>query len=153
MKNNTKPNRDITAEIEHTKECIEFMAEDFRRDCICFMKPTTSTEWEKIEKTIEHTFYRFSDGYLLDIIDNEFESIEDVRSAVRTTIKQALTTRTDELLGALKMEKKDLVNNQGIGFYGTEEELNKRVCFQVAYNQAVDEFNEKLATLRDKYEK
>ena len=81
-----------------------------------------------------------------------------------------LTTRTDELLGALRMEKKYHIS---IGYqcpkcfsFGEEDEfckndrrklIEKKEKFEddkdEAYNQAVDEFNEKLATLKDKYEK
>ena len=92
----TKPNRDITAEIEHTKECIEFMAEDFRRDCICFMKPTTST------KEILKEFDKDTEEYNSPIWSR-------LKTPIRTTLElyvnKALTTRTNELLGAMKMEK------------------------------------------------
>lgn len=69
-------------------------------------------------------------------------------------LEQVVNLQRNELLGAMKMEKKQLhsVGGGDIGGYidVPDDAYNRRVEI---YNQAVDEFNEKLATLQEQYEK
>lgn len=118
---NTKPNRDITAE-----------------------EPTTSTEWEKEIEDIIFEFYMSAGVYS--------KVSKKAMSGIKGVFNKLLTTRTNELLGAMKMEKKQLhsVGGGDIGGYidVPDDAYNRRVEI---YNHAIDEFNEKLATLREKY--
>ncbi len=110
--------------------------------CIVCKLPTTSTEWEKELYRVfyDETYKPRSREYI-----KRYDRIKDF-------ISQALTTRTNELLGDLKMKKKQLhsVGGGDIGGYidVPDDAYNRRVEI---YNEAVDEFNEKLATLRQKY--
>lgn len=105
-------------------------------------EPTTSTEWaEELYKVFYDATYKARSREYI----KRYDRIKDF-------IENLLTTRTDELLGAMKMEKKQLhsVGGGDIGGYidVPDDAYNRRVEI---YNKAVDEFNEKLATLREKY--
>ena len=145
------------------------------------MKHTTSTEWEsRKEKIMSECEDRFHPSISrvgvekVDMSSKDFYLLQAWLSFVLDDFiaisNQSLTTRTNELLGALRMEKKYHIS---IGYqcpkcfsFGEEDEfckndrrklIEKKEKFEddkdEAYNQAVDEFNEKLATLKDKYEK
>ena len=117
---NTKPNRDITAEIIR-----EFRATKLNKLC-----------------------YIGSGG-------------EEHKDDLCDFLEKALTTRTNELLGAIKMERKPEIEETHYDDCWTKTGISKRgecVCGirrrdDLIYNGAVDEFNNKLATLKDKYEK
>lgn len=129
---NTKPNRDITAEEPTTSTHNEHHHHFVGGQCIVCKLPTTSTEWEKsFDEEFDNTNHC------------AFFSAHD-KDNIKDFISQALTTRTNELLGAMKMEKFE-------EDYDDPDYPENLEIFDNGYNKAIDEFNKKLATLRDKY--
>lgn len=122
---NTKPNRDITAE-----------------------EPTTSTEWEENLDKLDLADLE-SKGSTISL--GEFMA-EDNVDIIKDFIRNLLTTRTDELLGAMKMEKRGTLIDHSKP-YATTYSPRPKDWVDKGYCEAVDEFNKKLATLKDKYEK
>lgn len=71
----TTKNDSTKAEREHTKKCIEFMAEDFRNDCICFMKP------ERTRAEIVEWLY---------LNDEAYDTKQDWRKAFLAKLREVL---------------------------------------------------------------
>lgn len=123
---NTKPNRDITAE-----------------------EPTTSTEWEGAYRSINNILYNFGFCLVGASVDMKLKDqhYEQIIGIVEGLIQEALTTRTNELLGAMKMEK----IGQNVILNCVSRNDYKKSYEYCVYNNAVEEFNKKLAALREKY--
>jgi hypothetical protein len=112
------------------------------------VKDKTTTEWEKEYKRLLQDFRSHPENQVSLKYGTKF--VNDFHKL----LQKALTTQRNELLAAMEEIRMEERNNEEP--LELDDQDYDRIVLrssEIGYNLAVREFNKKLATLKDKYEK